>query len=73
MAAVIWRACLDKAGDEMVRVSVRILLLLAVIAAGRAVISEFFQPEENKKVVVVVVPGGECPIGESGVTDSREG
>ena len=64
--------CLDLAGDEMVRVSVRILLLLAVLAAGRAVIAQFLQPDESNKVFVVVVRDGECSCETSAADLSRE-
>ncbi len=64
--------CHDLAGGEMVRVSVRILLLLAVLAAGRAVISGFIQADGRKEVIVVVMPGGECTPDAPAVDDSRE-
>ncbi len=64
--------CHDLAGDEMVKVSVRILLLLAVLAAGRAVIAEFVQLDGHNEVVVVVMQGGACTSDDSAVVDSRE-
>ena len=64
--------CHDLAGDEMVKVSVRILLLLAVVASGRAVIAGFFQADERNDLIVVVMPGGECTADLSAVGDSRE-
>ena len=64
--------CHDLAGDEMVRVSVRILLLLAVLAAGRAVVAQFLQPAESDRVLVVVVRGGECTADTSAIDLSRE-
>lgn len=62
----------DLAGDEMVRVTVRILLLLAVVAAGRALIAGFVRADERNEVIVVIMPAGECTADASAVEDSRE-
>jgi hypothetical protein len=64
--------CHGLAGDEMLRVSVRILLLLAVIAAGRALIAGFVRADERNEVVVVIMPAGGCTAEASAVDDSRE-
>jgi len=47
---------------EMVKLTVRILLLLAVLGLCRIVFDGFLNPDEPKEVLVVLVPGAHCAV-----------